>query len=84
MARKVKIYSTTTCPYCHMEKHYLKSKGVEFEDVLLDQNPDKVQEFIDTCGSMGVPCTHIIKDDGTEEIILGFDKHRLDEMLGLA
>lgn len=81
---KVKVYSTTTCPYCHMEKDYLKSKGIEFEDILVDKQPDQVQKLLDTCGSLGVPCTHIIKDDGTEERILGFDKARLDQVLGIA
>lgn len=84
MARKVRVYSTTTCPYCIMEKHYLKSKGVEFEEILLDRQPEKVQEFIDRCGNMGVPCTHIMHEDGKEDHILGFDKHRIDEALGLA
>ena len=84
MATKVKVYSTTTCPYCHMEKAYLKSKGVTFEDVVLDVQQDKIPEFMDVCGNMGVPCTHIVKDDGSEEKILGFDKRRLDETLGLA
>lgn len=81
---KVKIYSTKTCVYCRMERAYLESKGVDFEEVLLDENPDEIAKVIDTCGSMGVPCTHIIKDDGTEERILGFDKARIDAALGLA
>jgi len=81
---KVKVYSTTTCPYCHMLKNYLKSKGVEFEDIVLDHSPDKASELIDACGSMGVPCTHIVKDDGTEAKILGFNKTQLDAALGLA
>ncbi|MDB5166684.1 MAG: glutaredoxin [Candidatus Saccharibacteria bacterium] len=80
----VKVYSTMTCPYCTMEKDYLKNKGVEYEDILVDQNPQQVQNLYDTCGSMGVPCTHIIRDDGTEERILGFDKTRIDSALGLA
>ncbi|MBI2285226.1 glutaredoxin family protein [Candidatus Saccharibacteria bacterium] len=84
MVKKVVVYSTTTCPYCHMEKSYLKDKGVEFEEVLLDRQPDKIQELIDKCGNMGVPCTHIVKDDGSEEKILGFDKPRIDSALGLS
>jgi hypothetical protein len=40
--------------------------------------------MVDTCGSMGVPCTHIMKDDGTEERILGFDKAQIDAALGIA
>jgi glutaredoxin len=59
MAKKVLIYTTTTCAYCHMEKQYLKSKGVEYEEVVLDRQPEKIQEFADKCGNMGVPCTHI-------------------------
>ena len=67
-----------------MEKEYLKSKGIEFEDILLDEHPDQVSKLMDTCGSMGVPCTHIVKDDGTEERILGFDKNRLNAALNIS
>jgi len=31
--KKVKVFSTPTCPYCHMAKDYLKDKKVEFEDI---------------------------------------------------
>lgn len=81
---KIKIYSTMTCVYCHALKDYLKSKNVAYEEVLLDQQPEAIQTSIDTCGSMGVPCTHITLDDGTEEKIMGFDRSRFDKVLGLA
>ena len=80
---KIKIFSTTTCVYCRALKDYLKSKNVAYEEVLLDQQPEAIQTSIDTCGSMGVPCTHITLDDGTEERILGFDKERFNKFLGL-
>ena len=78
----MKVYSTATCPYCFMEKEYLKSKGIEYEDIIVDTQ-EKVEELMKACGNLGVPCTHIIKDDGTEEKILGFDKKRLDAALGI-
>jgi glutaredoxin 3 len=81
---KVKVYSTRTCVYCHMEKDYLRSKGIDFEEILLDDHPDKAAEAMHVCNSMGVPCTHIIKDDGGEAKILGFDKAKLDAALGIA
>lgn len=80
---KIKIYSTTTCPYCQMLKAYLREKNIGFEEVLLDRQPDQVQASIDTCGSMSVPCTHITKDDGTEVNILGFNKQKIDQELGI-
>jgi len=67
-----------------MLKSYLEEKEVAYEDVLLDEQPDQIQKSIDTCGSQGVPCTHIIKDDGTEVSIMGFDKPKINEALGLA
>lgn len=81
---QIKIFSTTTCVYCHALKAYLKSKNVSFEEVLIDQFPDQAQVSVDTCGSMGVPCTHILLDDGREERILGFDRAKFDLVLGLA
>ena len=30
---KVKIYTTTLCPYCHMAKELLRAKCVAFEEV---------------------------------------------------
>jgi glutaredoxin len=68
-----------------MEKDYLKSKGVEFEDVVLDKQPERIAEFMEICKSRGVPCTHIVKDDGTKiDPILGFDKAKIDSALGLS
>jgi len=67
-----------------MLKNYLKSKNVGYEEVLLDKNPEQGQVSIDTCGSMGVPCTHITKKDGTEFKILGFQKEEIDTALGLS
>lgn len=81
---KITVYSTTTCPYCRMLKSYLTEKQVAFDEVVLDERPEKMQTFIDTCGSMGVPCTHITKDDGTEVKILGFDKAKINEALGIS
>ncbi|MBI2588916.1 NrdH-redoxin [Candidatus Saccharibacteria bacterium] len=81
---KIKIYSTKTCPYCNMLKNYLKSKKIVYEEVLLDEQPEKAVEAMHVCNSMGVPCTHIVFDDGREEKILGFDKPRFDQVLGLA
>ena len=81
---KVKIYSTKTCVYCHMEKAYLRSKGVDFEEILLDEHPEEAAKSLDICGAMAVPCTHIIKDDGSDARILGFDKASLDAALGLS
>jgi glutaredoxin 3 len=81
--KSVTVYSTATCPYCRMLKDYLKERKVEFTDIMLDQQPENVQAYLDTCGNRGVPCTHVTSGDGQDTKILGFDKERLDQALGL-
>lgn len=81
---KVTMYTTTTCPFCKMEKDYLKSKNVSFGEVLVDQNPDEAQKMIEISGQMGVPFTVIAKDNDEQVNILGFDKERIDEALKLS
>ena len=80
---KVKIYSTTTCPFCKMEKQYLEEKGIQYENIFVDQQPDEAKRLIEESGQMGVPFTEIQKDDGSEVKILGFDTNKLNEALGI-
>ncbi len=37
---KVKIYTTTICPYCNAAKNLFKSIKVEYEEINLDDNSD--------------------------------------------
>ena len=78
---KIKIYKTTTCPYCKMEAEYLQSKGIVFEEIYVDKDPKAVQEMIAESGPMGVPFTVITKDDGSKITLLGFDRQKLDSAL---
>ncbi len=66
-----------------MLKDYLKEHKIAFTEVVLDKEPEQIHNFLETCQSRGVPCTHITKDDGTEVKILGFDKPQVDAALGI-
>jgi glutaredoxin len=80
----VTVYSTTTCPYCSMLKSYLKEKNISFTEKFVDQDDDAKEEMSAVSGGfLGVPFTIVIKDDGTKEGIIGFDKGRVDLILGL-
>ena len=41
------------------------------------------EEMVKKSGQMGVPVTIIVTDQGQEEIIVGFDKLRLNQLLGI-
>ena len=74
----IHIYSTPSCPYCHMAKDYLKSKDIDFVDFNVAEDQGKAEEMVQKSGQMGVP---VIEIDGN--IIVGFDKPEIDRLLNL-
>lgn len=80
---KISIYTTKTCPFCRMEREYLDSKGIKYEEIFVDHNMKKAKEMIELSGQMGVPFTVIEKENGEKVEILGFDRKKIDEILGL-
>lgn len=80
---QVVIYSTTTCPYCKMLKDYLKSKNVAYTEKLVDTDEAAQKEMEAISGGfLGVPFTAITLDSGNKETVLGFDKGKIDSILG--
>ena len=81
---QVRIYTTTTCPYCKLEKEYLDSKGIKYENVFVDQDAKAAEEMVKISNQMGVPFTVILDDSGKQTTILGFDKMRISQALGIS
>jgi glutaredoxin len=78
----IKIFSTTSCPYCKMLKDFFLSKNLSFEERLVDQDENAKNEMITVSGGfLGVPFTVITKDNGEVVTVIGFDKGKLDEIL---
>ena len=81
---QIVIYSTTTCPYCKMLEKYLEEKGVTFTEKLIDQDKAASEEMEKESGGFkGVPFIVITKDDGTKETVIGFDKGKINSILGI-
>ena len=51
----VKIYTTGSCPYCVHAKQLLTQRGIEFDEVRVDQLPDQRQTMMDLSGRRSVP-----------------------------
>ncbi|MGF6949301.1 glutaredoxin [Neobacillus sp. B4I6] len=79
--KKVIIYSQETCPPCHAEKLWLKENGIEFEEKDIRKNEQYLQELIEL-GASATPVT-VIKDEDSEEFILGFDQAKFAELFGV-
>lgn len=77
MPKKVTIFTTNRCSYCHMVKSYLGSKGIGFEEVNLDLNPARQEEALRLSGALTVPVTVVTKSDDSKEVIVGYNLSRL-------
>lgn len=47
---KVLIYTGPSCPYCVAAKTLLKNKNVNFEEINLGEQPDKMNEMLQKSG----------------------------------
>ncbi len=81
---KIRLYSTSTCPYCKMEKAWLEKNNVTFDFVLVDQDRTEARHMIESTGQMGVPVTELQYDGRNPEFVIGFDRTTLASRLGLA
>jgi glutaredoxin 3 len=80
---KVVVYTKSYCPYCDRAKDLLTRKGVEFEEIYLDDHPGEYAELKQRTGMMTVP--QIFIDDqlvgGYTELAALDREKKLDAML---
>lgn len=75
---KVKIFTTPNCGFCHTEKEFFKEHNIEFEEFDVFKDDQAREEMIQKSGQLGVPVTDV---DG--QIVIGFDRTRLKQLLGI-
>lgn len=77
MAKDITIYTTNTCAYCVMVKKWLGTKGFSYNEVNLDQQPERAQEALAISGQLAVPVTVVTKEDDSQEVIVGYNLAKL-------
>jgi len=77
MDHTVTVYTTPTCSWCGAVKEHLRSNGIPFEEVDVAADMERAREMVEKSGQYGVP---VIEIDG--EIVIGFDRARIDALLG--
>lgn len=77
MTKTVTIFTTNTCGYCNMVKKFLSAKGVSYQEVNLDNEPERQQEAMQLSGALTVPVTVVTKTDESKEVIVGYNLAKL-------
>lgn len=77
MSKEVTVFTTKICSHCHVAKDYLSSKGVQYTEKDIGTDQEARLELT----QKGITVVPVIKIG--KEFIIGFDKYRIDELLGL-
>jgi glutaredoxin-like YruB-family protein len=77
-AKRVTVYTTPSCTWCNTLKTYLRRNGIRFTDVDVSRDQSAAEAMVRRSGQQGVPQTDI-----NGEIIVGFDKARINRLLGI-
>lgn len=75
---RVIVFSTPTCSFCNMAKRYFRERGIRFTDVDVSRDAAAARDMVRRSGQQGVP---VIDIGG--KIVVGFDRPKVDKLLGL-
>ena len=75
---KVTIYTTPTCVYCRAAKEFFKEHNVAYEEKDVSKDEQARNLMVKKSGMMAVP---VIDIDGN--IVIGFDRAKLSQLLGI-
>ena len=79
----VKVFALSTCPYCRMARAYLDENGVSYDVVEVDmlegdEKDAAIAEVKEASGGTSFPVVVV-----GEEVLVGFNKKRMKELLDL-
>jgi len=74
--KSVKIYTTSTCYWCHAAKEFFKENDIKFKEINVSFNPIAQFEMVKKSKQMGVP---VIDING--QIIVGFNRSAIETAL---
>lgn len=75
---QITIYTTPVCVFCKMVKQFFADNEISYVEKDVAADGEARDKMVEISGQMGVPV--IVIDDN---VIVGFNKPRLEELLGL-
>lgn len=76
--KRVTVYSTPSCSWCNTLKTHLKKNNIRFTDIDVSKDQKAAEAMVKKSGQQGVPQTDI-----NGQIIVGFDKNKINTLLGI-
>lgn len=78
--RHVIVYTQPGCSACHAQKEWMRSQGLAYEDRNIAEHQGRAGD-LQHLGSHATPTT-VVETDAEREVVIGFDRGRLQHLLG--
>ena len=76
--KNVTVYTTPTCTWCNAIKRHLQENNIRYREIDVSVDQKAAEEMVRKSGQQGVPQTDI-----NGQIIVGFDRNRINSLLGI-
>ena len=80
MSARVLMFTQHGCPSCELMRVFLEAREIAFEERNISTDREAYRAMIAQYESEETP-TLVVVSDGGEEVIIGFDPQRLDQLL---
>jgi glutaredoxin len=78
----VTVYGTSWCGACRAARQYLSERKIPFADKDIERDADAARELAAKAAKMGIPTDRVPVIDVRGRLLLGFDKARIEALLG--
>jgi glutaredoxin len=77
MPKNITVFTSNTCAYCVMVKKYLKMKGATYEEVNIDEHPERQKDAYALSGQLAVPVVVVTNHDDSQQVVVGYNLSQL-------
>ncbi len=78
----VTIYGTSWCGACQAAREFLTERKIPFADKDIERDPEAAHELAAKASKMGIPTDRVPIIDVRGRLLLGFDRARIEALLG--
>lgn len=78
---EITLYSKASCPPCMATKHWMTKEGVEFNVVMVDQDPEALS-YVKSLGYSATPVVVRKVDDEVVDHWTGFSEKKIKTLKG--
>ncbi|MEA3350664.1 MAG: glutaredoxin domain-containing protein [Chloroflexota bacterium] len=75
---RVILFTAPSCSHCRTAKKYLRQQGIRFKNVDISRDKAAARDMVKRSKQQGVPVIDI-----GHKIVVGFDRPKIDRLLGL-